>query len=61
MYILWGDGAPKIMSDEMKVKYDKRMNSEGFIEGDWVLLYILQKKAPKTMQLKPSTIMISFE
>ncbi len=29
----------KIMSDKMKAKYDKAINSEGFIEGDWVLLY----------------------
>ena len=33
----------KIMSDKIKAKY-KAINSEGFIEGDWVLLYNLQRK-----------------
>ena len=33
----------KTMTDKMNAKYDKSMNSAGFIEGDWVMLYNPQR------------------
>ena len=49
-----GSQRTKIMSDKMKAKYDNAMNSEDFIEGDWVLLYNPQRKKRLSPKL-PST------
>ena len=44
----------KIMSDKIKAKYDKAMNSVGLREGGWVLLYNPQRKKGLSPKLQGS-------